>query len=277
MASMVRSCPSPKASNAAHRQAFQRWLAKHPDFFDMGQCTALASAQHRLQCGSTAAANIEQIDFTIGKDAMLDVVKTFLDLGRREPTLLYVTMADGGAPALHACYSSTAGRLLVHEMTFLAPKRYQIDGVVDDSLILSKSEGVEQLNRRLPGQFRMDMEPYARRQGFIQRGVFQKVYKVAAEFIACVECHAREHIFCVTGAADSSDSIATIQLAWVNAGARRRCIERLRKKMAHSPRPKRKLSKTSDIVGLLAQLKIMHDDGDLSSDEFTCAKKKLLE
>lgn len=241
----------------------------------MGQCTALASAQHRLQCGSTAVANIEQIDFTIGKDAMLDVVKTFLDLGRREATLLYVTMAEGGAPALHACYSSTAGRLLIHEMTFLAPKRYQIDGVVDDSLILSKSEGVEQLNRRLPGQFQM--EPYARRQGYIQRAVFQKVYKVAPQFIACVECHARDHIFCVTGASDGGGSIASIQLAWANAGARRRCIERFRKKMAHSPRPKRKLSKTSDIVGLLAQLKIMHDDGDLSSGEFTCAKKKLLE
>jgi len=280
---------------------FAQWFEENPDYLYPGsKDISVSGAEHAVRDPLTyhydtfrGYHSIALHNADVSKEHMLAVITGLMDgmsSARIEVTLKFdrspneFTMTDKyPLMNMHGCQRLISGT------------KHVIVAVNDDKLVFEKTHT---MIKRLPDEFHNQLKGHCEREGLFKEIVCHKVFAYTPGLISSAtisgQTASRENYkICLrlTGAANKTFDFATIQkskqLNFVAALKKEavnkrtpktlkptkkgRRMEQDRRRMAATPED----SPSSDFVEKLMNLKIMHDVGDLTDEEFKTAKRTL--
>ena len=272
-----------KEASDGHKREFLKWLKDNPDFFKLGKCEAYEKAQLKIVHSRFPVSPMDKMTtMTANASHMLAIVKHLMSKATHGTMKIRISYdADTEFSPRQMCYSSAHGCMNIHNTQRLPAVVYAIDAVIDDNVVISSSEGLQEICKRLPDQFRDKFHAYVKMHGLVEWASFRKVY-VKPEFISSITFQTAEKRFIVNkslrthNAKPIAQVLSTIDEKWSFNKARHDVITNLERELSsnkRSPRPPLKVG--GDIVSQLSQLKIMKTDGDITEEEFLAAKATL--
>lgn len=272
-----------KEASDGHKREFLKWLKDNPDFFKLGKCEAYEKASLKIIHTRFPVSNDKMTTMTVNASHMLTIVKHLMSKATHGTMKIRISYdADAEFSPRQKCYSSAHGCLNIHNTQRLPAITHAIDAVIDDNVVISSSEGLQELSKRLPDQFRDKFHAYAKLHGLVEWASFRKVYSVKPEFISSITFQTADKRFVVNKSLRTHNIrpiaavLNSIDEKWSFNKARHDVITNLEHDLSskkRSPRPPLKVG--GDIVAQLTQLKIMKTDGDISEEEFLAAKATL--
>jgi hypothetical protein len=280
---------------------FAQWFEEHPDYLYPGsKDTSVSSAEHVVRDPLTyqydthrGYHNIALHNADVSKEHMLSAITGLMDgmtSARIEVTLKFdrspneFTMTDKyPLMNMHGCQRLISGT------------KHVIVAVNDDKLVFEKTHT---MIKRLPDEFHNQLKGHCEREGLFKEIVCHKVFLYTPGLISSAtisgQTASRENYkICLrlTERAGKTFDFASVQKAKKAAFIDSLKQEAVTKRAPRAPKPTKKErrmqqdrrrmaatpqnSPSSDFVSNLMNLKIMHDAGDLTDDEFKTAKRTL--
>ena len=272
-----------KEASDGHKREFLKWLKDNPVFFKLGKCEAYEKAPLKIIHTRFPVSNDKMITMAANASHMLTIVKHLMSKATYGTMKIHISYdANTQFSPRQMCYSSAHGCMNIHNTQRLPAITYAIDAVIDDNVVISSSEGLQELCKRLPMQFYDKFHAYVKVHGLVEWASFRKVYSVKPEFISSITFQTTDKRFVVNKSLRTHNIrpiaavLNSIDEKWSFNRARHKVITNLEHDLSskkRSPRPPLKVG--GDIVAQLTQLKIMKTDGDISEEEFLAAKTTL--
>lgn len=275
---------------------FAKWFEENPDFLYPGsRCIAVETAENKLIKG-LREPNFAKVMMTradVSKEHMLAAIRSVMG-GLKEGTCT-VTLKFDRSPKQFTMTDKYPLLVMHGCQRLISGSEHHIVAVHGDKIVFKETTI---MIKRLPDEFHKQLKGHCEREGLFKEVTCRKVYEYTPGLVTTVLFRGQTvegepfHIrLRLTERAGKTFDFATIQQAKKTAFVDSLKQEAAAKRAPHAPKPtqkerrmqqeRRRMAVTpqdepsSDFVSNLMNLKIMHDAGDLTDEEFKTAKRTL--